>query len=634
VPYALFLIGDNYRKNNEIDNGIQYYQQVINYHGCPVELLDAAVFIVVKTFYEQGKYDAIVSNFHYIIDRIPEHRSEMNPYTHFLMAEAYYYLGLYTEANKNYDNVISTYPFGVPSSFSREGRAWSLFQLEDYKGAMKQRELLRDDWMVTHSEAARISNEFETGDIYFNQKKYTEALDVFERYIADNPAGDKVAEATFNAGRCYYKLAYYSKAIELWDRLVANYKGTDYAKEAQSLIADTYFRMQKYDEAKQASLNIIADYPGTELADKAQLRIAQCCYNAQDDKQAITEFEKSLASSKVEETRDAAFEGILASAYRLSDADPDSDYDIKVLERDIAAYPASKQAAAMQYRVAERYYDKKDYARAADEFRKVVSEFASSDKAADAMFYCAESLYHDTKYEEAAAAYARFIESYPKNDSLRIGYLHMANSLFYLEKFKEASEKYRELTALGNQEDEIVLTAYFNASLCYKKYDNWDSVISINQQFVKRFPNNPRAKDALVEIANAYETLSNFPKAVQAYQDLYKVLPATDTMKTEAQYKIAKFYLKIGDDKSVKMAWQEFPKLLDLQPPDDPWRLSGIAQLAQEYENRKDWTNALKMYQEILNSTKEPKWVSAAQDRVEVINKELKESQDAKTTAK
>ena len=53
--------------------------------------------------------------------------------------------GLYTEANKNYDSVISTYPFGVPASFSREGKAWAYFQSENYKAAMKQRELLRDE---------------------------------------------------------------------------------------------------------------------------------------------------------------------------------------------------------------------------------------------------------------------------------------------------------------------------------------------------------------------------------------------------------------------------------------------------------------------------------------------------------
>jgi tetratricopeptide (TPR) repeat protein len=245
------------------------------------------------------------------------------------------------------------------------------------------------------------------------------------------------------------------------------------------------------------------------------------------------------------------------------------------------------------------------------------------------MFYCAESLYHDTRYEEAAAAYTRFIENYPKNDSLRIGYLHLANSLFYLEKFNEAAEKYMMLTYLGTKEDEIVFTAYFNAALCYKKDKNWDAVISINRNFVNRFPKNTRVKDALIEIANAYETLSNNEKAIQAYQDLYKVLPSTDTMRAEAQYKIAKFYLKIGDEKSVKTAWDEFQKLLTLQPADDVWRLTGIAQLAQEYENRKDWFKALKMYQEIVGATKEPKWVTASQERIDAIQKEIQETQNA-----
>lgn len=625
IPYVLFLIGENYRGKNNFDESIRYYQQVINHPLRDEGILDAAIFMTVKTYYERGQYDAIVSNFHYVVKSLPQHRSELNPYTHLLIAEAYFYLGLYTEAEKNYNLVISANKFGTPVSLSREGKAWVFFQLERYVEAFKQRQLLRDDWLITHNEEAKMTNEFETGDIYFNQRKYMEALDVFERFMADHPSSDRIPEAMFNAGRCYYKLAYYTKAVELWNRLVALDDKSEYAKEARDLIADTYFRSQKYAHAQQLCLEIIAAYPGTLLADKAQLRIAQSYYNNMEDKKAIEQFEICLAKNRDEETRNTAFEGLLASTYRLSEADPNLDYDINVLERNIDMYTSSKYASAMQYRVAERYYDRKDYFRAAEEFRKVVSDFPTSENVANAMFYAAESLYHNAQYEEAAAAYERYIKSYSKDESINIGYLHLANSLYYLEKYEKAAEKYREL-ANFSKDNEIAATAFLNASICYTKEEDWDFVISVNRQFVDRFPKNARVKDALMEIANAHEILSDSKNAIKTYREVLKVLPNTDAIRPEIQYKIAKLYLK---EDNLKAALDEFEGLLPLRPLDDVWRLSGIAQAAQEYENLKDWGKALKLYKDIAGSTDEPKWVSASADRIEFIQKEMKNAEPA-----
>jgi TolA-binding protein len=625
VPYARFLIAENYRRSGNYDLAVDYYRQVLSHPSPDRELSEVTFFMIAKTFYGQKKYGEIVSNYRYIFQNQRERRSEWSPYTYLMMGEAYYYTGLYTEAVKMYDKVTSSNTFGVPASLSREGRAWSYFQAEDYQHALKERELLRDDWLVTHSAAAKMANEFEFGDIYFNQKEYLEALNAFEKFMNDYPGSDLVPDALFNAGRCYYKLAYYTYAIEMWDKLVANYKGNEHVQEAEGLIADTYFRAQKYPQAVQVYRRILAEYPGTELAQRAQLRIAQSYFNAMDDRKAVEEFRASIAASAGDESRDTAIEGLMAAVYRMSEASPDSDEDIRILEQTIASYPKSKHAADMQYRVAERYYDKKNYTKAAAEFRRVVSDFPAGDNAPNALFYTAESLYHAASYEEAAAAYTRFIDSYPKNESLRIGYLHLANSLYYREKYTEAARKYRELTALGKEEDEIVITAYLNASLCYKKAEDWESVVAINKEFVKWFPKDAHVKDAIIEIADAFEVTRQYGKVIETYQDLLKILPEKDEMKIELQYKIAEFYLKMDN---AAVGRTELQKLIPLLPADNAWRLSGIARLAQEYENAKQWGDAVKMYEDVIRSTADPKWVSVSQERITAIQKDQQEQQE------
>ena len=626
APYARFMTAENYLRKNDYNKAIDYYEQVLNRPSSNKDLSEVTFFMIANTYYGQKKYKEIISNYNYIFHNQREHRSEWSPYTYLMMGEAYYYNGLYPEAEKMYDNVTSSFSYSVPASYARQGKAWAYFQAEDYQRALKERELLNDDWLINHSTAAKMSNEFEFGDIYFNQKEYMEALDVFEKFMTDYPDSDMVPDALFNTGRCYYKLAYYTYAIENWNKLINTYPGNEHCQEAAGLIADTYFRAQKYPQAVQAYQGIIAKYPGTELAGRAQLRIAQSYYNAMDDRKAVEEFEKTAAAAQTDEARDAALDGLMTSVLRLSESNPDSDEDIQILERTIAAYPKSKSSANMQYHVAERYYDKKNYVKAAEEFRRVVSDFAAGDNAANALFYEAESLYRAASYEDAAAAYTRFIDNYPKDESIRIGYLHLANSLYYLEKYDEAARKYVELTSLGKEEDDITTTAYLNASLCYKKAENWDSVVAINKEFVKWFPKNAHVKDAVIEIADAYEVLRQYDKVIETYQGLLKTLPDTDEQKIEFQYKIAELYIKMDN---IDTAVLELQKLIPLAPADNVWRLSGIARLAQEYENKKQWPDAVKMYQDIVRSTTDPKWVTVSQDRINAIAKDAQSAQDA-----
>lgn len=623
VPYARYLIAENYRRMGDFEQAVEYYRQVLSNPSPDRDLTEVTFFMIAKTFYNQKKYGDIVSNYRYIFQKQPDRRSEWSPYTYLMMGEAYYYSGLYTEAVKMYDKVTSSNTLGVPASLAKEGRAWSYFQAEEYQKALKERELLRDDWLVQHSADAKMRNEFEFGDIYFNQKEYMEALDSFEKFVQAYPSSDLVPDALFNAGRCYYKLAYYTYAVETWDKLITNYRSSPHVQEAQGLIADTYFRSQKYPQAVQAYRRIISEYPGSELAQKAQLRIGQCYFNAMDDRAAVSEFRTSIASAKDDETRDAAVDGLLAAAGRIAESNPGTDEDIAILEQTIAANPKSKRAADMQYRVAERHYDRKEYAKAAEEFRRVVSDFPAGNNAPSALFYQAESLYRAASYEDAVGAYTRFIDNYPKNESVRVAYLHLANSLYYLEKYPEAAKKYRELTMLGREEDEIVMTAYLNASLCYKKAEDWDNVIAINREFIKWFPKDPRARDAAVEIADAYEVQRQYGKVIETYQDMLKVMPDSDTLRIELQYKIAEFYLKQDNLEAGKL---ELKKLLLAQPLDNPWRLSGIARLAQEYENAKQPGDAVKMYEEIIRSTSDPKWVSVSQDRITAIEKDIQDN--------
>lgn len=91
-------------------------------------------------------------------------------------------------------------------------------------------------------------------------------------------------------------------------------------------------------------------------------------------------------------------------------------------------------------------------------------------------------------------------------------------------------------------------------------------------------------------------------------------------------YKIGELDLKQGN---TKLGVPELKALLRYTPLNDPWRLSAIARVAQEYENQKQWDSAIEMYKEVMNSTSEKKWIEAAQERIQAVNL-LKQNEAAK----
>jgi TolA-binding protein len=459
------------------------------------------------------------------------------------------------------------------------------------------------------------------GNISFNQKDYAEALDYFDTFIDQYPDDALVPDAYFNAGRCYYKLEYYSKAIEEWEKLIAHYKSHPRSQEAVGIIADTYFRAQKYPQAIHAYQRALADYPGTSMAREAQLRIAQSYFNANDNLTAIAEFEKFIRQFGDDPLTNTALDGIIMASYKLGQSSTEEDIDIQVMQRLLEKYPGTKFAAVVQYRLAERYYEKKDFSRAAAVFRKAYTNFFIGENAAGALFYLAESLYQNAQYEDASTVYRRFIDNYAQHEYIPLSYLHLANSLYYLKRYDEAGKVYVHLTHLSPVDDELAVTALHNAAVCFRKLENWDQVVLINKRFIELFPHSDKVNDVLLELAETYESLTQYDMAIAVYEQLLGKLTGKDALIPEMHFRVAQLYYK---ESTPEKAVAELQKIISLEPKDNPWRLSGMVKLAQEYEHSKELDQAMDIYRQLVNSTKEAKWISIGEERIAALENQLK----------
>lgn len=620
VPDALFLIAENYRRMADLDDAVVCYEQIVRSPAATPEKIESALFMLAKTYSEQKKYKEVVSTYHYIVNYFPAESSAWRPFTLLRIAEAYYYLGIFNDAENIYNTIIERYPFTHAANLAVEGKSWIYFQRKEYDLAKKERELLLDKIAVLSSSATKISSAYELGNISFNQKEYASALGYYESFIEQHPADPLVPDAYFNAGRCYYKMEYYTRAIAEWEKLIAGYPGNARSRDAVGIIADTYFRAQKYPEAIRAYQRAQTNYPGTELARESQLRIAQSYLNANDNLTAIAEFEKFIRLYGNDPLAATALDGIIMASYKLGQSSAGGEIDIQVMQRLLAKYPGTRFAASVEYRLAERYYEKKDYTRAAEVFKRAYSNSYIGENAPRALFFQAESLYLKGDYTEASAGFRRFIENYPQHEHIPLAYLHLANAQYHLKRYGEAGKLYVRLTHLTSIDEELATTALHNASICFRKLENWDQVVMVNKRFIELYPKSETINDVRIELAETYEALTQNDMARDVYRDMLTRLPAEDPLVPELRYRIAELYYKDGQ---ADKAEAELQVLTSRQPQDDPWRLSAMAKRAQEYERARNLRAALDSYREILNSTRSAKWITAAEARIEALENQL-----------
>ncbi|MFC1501334.1 tetratricopeptide repeat protein [Elusimicrobiota bacterium] len=616
VSFSLMFAAENAYRKQDYDAAISYFKKVLDHADKNDKISEIALYAMSKTYFDTEKYNEIISGCHYILNELPKSKSDYRSYTYLLVAEAYYALGFFTEAGKVYDKITEDYQYTKAASLAQEGKSWAYFQVKEYDLAQKEREAYMDDMSVDHSESEKISSQFEMGNIFYNKKQYMEALETFEKFVVDYPDSILVPDAIFSAGRSYYKLQYYTKAIETWEQLVAKYPDHKKAKESIKLVADTYFRAQKYPLAVKTYTTITQLYPEDLVAKQAYLRIAQSYYNSMDDINAIKAFETFIDIYPEDKLSDGAVDGIIMSANRLSETGNKSDVDLLVLQRFVENHSDSNLAPMVQYRLAQRFFEEKEYEVAADEFKRVITDFSTSKHLSDAAFYNAESYYYAKKYKESIDAYEKFVESFPKHESIRIAYLHLANANYYINEFLPAANSYQEATRLSEETDQIYKTAVINTALCFKKAKKWVDAVKVYEGFIKKNPDDESINKTYLDLIEVYEILKKYQEAIYASYDLVDRLPGGDPLMPEVQTKIGEFYVKMGD---VDSGIEEYEKLVAIGPRSNAWRLSGLAKLAQEYEKLEEWDNAIAIYTEISNSSSEAKWINAAKGRINAI---------------
>jgi TolA-binding protein len=606
---ALYLSGNAYLSLNKPADAFRAFQSAVDLAPSS-EIAEQALFMILRTEYEKGNYNNILTSYQFIFKHLPPAGSKWRALSLLYVAEAYMSLNLVDDARNIYNTVTRIYPNDVSSLYAQEGLVWCNSLAGDSEAALKAVDKLKT--MRAAFPEVPKGESVETlalADSYFNRKDFDKAYQMYDKFAAENAASTYAAGALYRAGLALYRLRYYTQAVELWSKLSKNYPSAPETELADFQIADTYFRAQKYDESINAYTAIIARYPGTKQLPLANLRVAQVYYNLKQDDRALEQTKTVVASfPDSSEAYDA-----MDLAEVVFDRNPAMDFTAYFLGF-AGSGRQTKSSGEALFRLGRRLFEKKEYKAAVEYLKKFAVEYIDHPSVKDAQFYLGEAYFQTGDMENSAGVFERFAVNYPEAKEHPLALFRLGNAYYNEKKYEPAAAAYSKLAELY-PDNEYIKPTLFNLALCYKNTGATDLAEETYHKYYELSAKSEEALSALWEIFNIQKVRGNLAGSLKTLTEIYGESDGKEDA-LEALYQMGDVSFENRQPDEARDYWE---RLALQKPPNSPWRLQGLVKLGEIYEVEKNYAEAARVYEDISRNAATPDVAKAAADRAKAL---------------
>jgi TolA-binding protein len=460
----------------------------------------------------------------------------------------------------------------------REARAsfWlgeSLYRNKSYDEAIKAYKIFKD------APVANTVEEFKAVDYnlayaYYKKQNYADAATMFRQFASSNLAGlnaSYISDACLRSGDCYYMQTNYLQAVDFYQRAIdANVESKDYALMQKGMCQG----LLKREQDKIATLKqIIQGYPSSVYADNAYYEIAQEYLKLQDSQQAIdnlsalyTKYPQSELSGKV----------LVQLGLLYFNAD-NNQSAIKYYKLAVSNYPGTQEAKDALFGLKNIYIELgkvDEYSSFVDGLQGNVPKLSVNEK--DSLsFIAAEKLYMASNCADAKLAFGRYISTYPNGAYSLNAHFYKGDCHYQAKEYLEAKQMFDYIIAqpknmfteqsyLGNARIAVSLKDY------YKAIEGYNGLLQNSSS-------DANTREAKIGIMRAQFSLEKYPEAIQAAENVLTIngLSAEDIR--EAEFIKSRCLQQTGRD---ILALEEYKKLsvevLSAQGAESKYRVAEI----------------------------------------------------------
>jgi TolA-binding protein len=241
------------------------------------------------------------------------------------------------------------------------------------------------------------------GYVYYNQKKYSQALGYFKEFVSDLNGIDSqiIEDAHARLADCYLAAKNYDEAIRTYEKVAVNGKtDKDYALFQK---ARAYVYMNREQEARRQFELLVSSYPSSRYLDDAYFQMADIDFQKQSYSAAVKGFTRMINET-----------------------------------------PKSTLIPAALLRRAQSYHNLQVYEQAIVDFRKILTEYSDSPSASSALEGIQESYTAVGRPEEFTQVLGVVRKNNPGNEKLEEVEFDNVRNLYYAEKYDAAIKALQE----------------------------------------------------------------------------------------------------------------------------------------------------------------------------------------------
>jgi TolA-binding protein len=571
-------------------NSMQYgkayhlFEEFFNQYDVYDELYATAKFYSANALLQLGEFDASASEFEYLVNNFEW--SSFREEALYKLGMLYFDSGEFSKSRTRLETLLKEYPetehtgsalYWIGESYAAQNRNEDA--IDFLKDAVSKR---GNNKYIDYSIFTLASAYEKTGD-YENAVKY------YDQLLSYHKNSPLAVSAQIRIGICYFKLKdYQSSILELSSPMLSNLPPELFA-ESLYLLANSYYRVEDYKNAEEAYLEIIRNFPSSEFVRDAKYGLAwayfqQTNYNdAYKVFNSLSEGTDSIAEKsffwKAESKRYSGKETEAFNIYKeFAKKFPDSElgkgvqYQMGVLyfnnnqlkeaeeflRKSLSSFDNVVRARAYTL-LGEIQLDKKQFTTAKESFDAALSiNNVPEDLRNRSLFGSGVALFYLKQYQDAIAKFLLVETNDPLFERNKINF-YLAESFYASGKYSEALSRYGNVDITDN---EIGGQALYGKAYSYFNLRNYENAAYAYNDFIKRFPNDKRAVDAQLRLADSYYGSKNFSSATKVYKNLFNV-GTGEINNPYTYYQYAQALYKAGN---IQEALKEFKTLQEKFP--------------------------------------------------------------------
>jgi tol-pal system protein YbgF len=118
--------------------------------------------------------------------------------------------------------------------------------------------------------ADMASTLYNSGTKAFSDRRYQDAVKIFQDFVKTYPKNKLTSNAYFWQGEAYYQLKNYSKAIVSYQQIIENFSGSTKLQSAMFKQGVSMYKKDQQDAGKVRLNELIAKFPKSQEADRAR----------------------------------------------------------------------------------------------------------------------------------------------------------------------------------------------------------------------------------------------------------------------------------------------------------------------------------------------------------------------------